>query len=71
MDELKRVQEGVPVFDEARRILDEWERAEPDADGVVLILDGVSSIVLSVSGEDRKGTDVAGLCFAAAQLALE
>jgi hypothetical protein len=70
MSELQRVEASSPVFDEARRILDGWEREEPDAEGVVLILDGLSTITLSLAGHDRKGSDTAGLCFAAAQLAL-
>lgn len=58
-------------FDEARRQIDEWEKAEPQAEHVVLILEGVEDLLVTVTGPATRATNAAGLCFAAAQAVLE
>lgn len=58
------------LFDEARAQIDAWEKSDPAAKNVVLILD-TDDIVLTVAGPDMRGSDIAGLCMAAAHLALE
>lgn len=58
------------VWDEARRLIAEWERAEPDAAHVILILDGKDTIV-SVAGGEVRPSDVAGLCLTAAHMTLD
>jgi hypothetical protein len=55
-------------FDEARRYLDEWQKAEPDARNIVLLLDGKDALEVQLAGAPMRASDVAGLCFAAAQL---
>lgn len=58
------------VWDEARRYIAEWEKAEPEARSIVLILDG-EDLVVQLAGEGRRTSDVAGLCFSAAQLVVQ
>ena len=58
------------VFDEARAQIAEWEKTDPDAAHIVLILDG-EELVVTVSGDEIRPSDAAGLCFAAAQAVLE
>lgn len=58
------------IWDEARRILAEWEKAEHEARNLVLILDG-KNLVVQLAGAGRRTSDVAGLCFSAAQLVVE
>ena len=57
-------------FDEARAYLDEWEKAEPDAKHVILILDG-RDVLTYIAGSTIRPSDAAGLCFTAAHMVLE
>lgn len=70
MNVLQRIGGPASAFDQARQQLDEWEKAHPDAALVVLILDTGDDIVLTVTGDGSRPTDIAGLCFGAAQMAL-
>ena len=58
------------TFAEAREQLDEWEKSEPTARRLIMILDA-DETVLTVTGLDVRPSDVAGLCMAAASIALE
>lgn len=57
-------------FDEARRQIDEWEKFDPQARHIVLILDGAEEVVTTVTGEVRK-SEAAGLCLVASHLMVE
>ena len=57
-------------FVEARRQIAEWEKEDPKAEHIVLILDG-KEMVVTIAGAEIRPSDAAGLCFAAAQAVLE
>ena len=55
-------------FDEARRLIDEWQRECPDAERLVLIIEGPEDILVYNTGEVAKPSEIAGICFMAAQV---
>lgn len=59
------------VFDEARAIIAKWEHEEPEATRIALVLDGKKDIHLDHTGATVKPSDLAGLCFTAAHMAVE
>lgn len=71
MNVLQRIGGPGSAFEQARQQIDEWERAHPAARLLVLVIDTEDDIGLTVAGECTRSSDVAGLCFAAAQMALE
>lgn len=71
MTELQRVDAPLSPFTEARAWIDKWEKEHPDLERVYLIADLPDGFVYSVTGGGLKSTDVAGMFFAAAQLAAE
>ena len=68
--QLKRV-EVKSVWQEAREQIDAWEKADPTATHMVLVLDGAVDTHLSVAGPPVKPSHVAGLCMFAAAMAVE
>lgn len=54
------------VFDEAREYIDAWEKAEPRAANIGLVLGGEVDLVVSVAGADLRPSAAAGLFFSAA-----
>jgi hypothetical protein len=58
-------------WDEARETIALWEKLDPKAKYVVLILDGEKDIVMDCHGGTIKPSDLAGLCFAAATMAVD
>ena len=71
MAELQHVDAPLSPFAEARAWIDKWEKEQPDTERVYLIADVPDGFVYSVTGSGLKSTDVAGMFFAAAQLAAE
>jgi len=59
------------IFDEARAIIAKWQQEEPSATRIVLVLDGKKDIYMDHTGETVKQSDLAGLCFTAAHMAVE
>jgi len=58
-------------WDEARETIALWEKVDPKAKYVVLILDGEKDIIMDCHGGTIKPSDLAGLCFAAATMAVD
>lgn len=58
----------VSPFDEARATLDAWEKEDPHAAHVVMVLDGTEDIVVALAGAAAKPSSIAGLLFNAATL---
>jgi hypothetical protein len=56
------------IFDEAREIISEWEKDDPSAEHVALVLDGQNDVVIAVTGGPMKPSTAAGLYFTAAQM---
>jgi hypothetical protein len=68
--ELRRV--GVlSVFDEARDQISAWEKENPTAVNIALVLDGQPDTIVTIAGPDKKLSDSAGLLFSAAHIVLE
>ena len=59
------------VFDEAREQIAEWERLDPGATHIALVLDGETDLVVYTAGDTMQPTAAAGLLFGAAQLVLQ
>lgn len=71
MTELKIVDAPMTPFDEARAQIDAWEKSDPNAGHIALVLDGEDDILVTVTGAATKASDQAGLLFAAATAVLE
>ncbi|MHB8388053.1 MAG: hypothetical protein ACYDBH_00565 [Acidobacteriaceae bacterium] len=72
MQGLPRIDGPLSPFDAAREQIDEWERTDPSAEHLVLILEAPESIAATLVGDAPiRPSSVAGLCMAAANMALE
>ena len=71
-DRLRRVEPTLAptksVFDEAREYIAEWEKADPHATHIAMVLDGEKEIVVSVAGNAMKPSESAGLFFRGATM---
>ena len=73
MNELRRLDGPVTasVFDEAREAIARWEKAFPDTQHVLLVLDRPTEMEAAIAGGKMRPSEIAGLFFAAAQGAVE
>ena len=71
MTELTRIDPPVILssFDDARLQVIAWQKEFPAAPHIVMILDAKDTY-LAVAGPAMRQSDIAGLCFAAANMAL-
>lgn len=69
---LLRITQPVPVtktvFQEAYEFLAEWEKSDPRATHIAMVLDGQQEIVIAVAGPEIKESAAAGLFFKAATM---
>ena len=72
MNEIKRIDPPIVLsaYDEARLQIIEWQKNFPGASHLVMILDDKDTM-LRVTGSAMRPSDVAGLCFAAAQFSVK
>lgn len=70
MTELRRIDAPVSCFEEARETLARWEKCNPDAVRLALILVVPDGFEYDITGETMV-SDAAGLFFRCAQLACE
>lgn len=71
-DTIKSVNEStLSVFDEARLIIDNWEKESPQAKLVVMAMTDDEGMLASSAGQWVYPFELAGLFFAAAQLVCE
>lgn len=59
------------VFKDAHALLEEMEREGVIPGRVLVVAETAEDVIVSVTGGKHKPTDIAGLCFAAATMALE
>ncbi len=56
------------VFDEAREYIAEWEKADPLATHIAMVLDGETDLVTVIAGPELKPSQAAGILFTAAAM---
>lgn len=59
------------VYEDARALITEMEGTGEAPARIVIIAEMPEDVVVSVTGGKHKPTDIAGLCFAAASMAVE
>lgn len=68
---LQRVDAPLSTWEEAHRVLKNWEASGAGAEHIILVRSGGTDYEVDMAGPDMKPTSVSGLLFAAAQLVLE
>jgi len=72
MTDIRRIDPPIALsaYDEARLQIIEWQKEFPEASHLVMILDAKDTILM-VTGSAMRPSDIAGLCFAAAQFSVK